>query len=324
MIRIGIIGAGHIANKFAEAINLSDLNASLEAIASRSIDKANDFKKKYHVKKAYGSYIELYEDRDIDLVYIATPHVFHYKQMLDALDYHKHIICEKPFTINALQAEEIFLKAEEKQCFVMEALWSRFLPVIKELKHNLDQGLIGDIYKLEADFCFSPDKPINHRLFQPQLGGGALLDVGIYPITFANLFLGHPLSIKSKVKMIETGVDGDDYIEYSYPDAKAILTASITHEKKREARIYGSKGYAIIEGLHASESIKIYNLDNQLIKHIANQHETNGFEYEIRDAIACIQQGYLESLVMPSSETISVLSQMDAIRKTWNFFYPQE
>lgn len=324
MIKIGIIGAGHIAHKFAKAVTRSKLDATLDAIASRSEKKAVAFQNQFDIKKAYNSYEKLYQDPEIDLVYIATPHTFHYDQMMMALDYNKHIICEKPFTINAELAEQVFQKAQEKKCFVMEAMWTRFLPAIIELKKDIDDGIIGNINHLEADFCFNPSNPPTHRLYQPHLGGGALLDVGIYPITFANLFLGQPTNIQSDVKMMDTGVDAKETLTYEYPESTTILRAAIIEERPLVAIIKGEKGFAVVEGLHDTESIKIFNTEKELIKHIHHPHETNGFEYEIKEAIRCIQKGLLETPILPHEETLSVLNQMDGLRKEWNLIYPQE
>lgn len=325
MFKIGIIGAGNIANRFSEAVNKSDLvDGKLYAIASRSIEKAEIFKKQHNIKKAYGSYEELYKDKDVDLIYIATPHVFHYEQMMDALDYNKNIICEKPFTINAKLAEEVFNKAKEKKAYVMEAMWTRFLPVIQEVKKQIDNGIIGEIELLEADFFFDANAPIENRLYQPKLGGGALLDIGIYPITFANIYMGEPKTIKSTVEMYETNVDASETIEYQYNNGKAILKASINHEGPMQATIKGSKGKIIIEGLHETQSAKIYDNNNGLINHIKIPHNANGFEYEIKEAIDCIKAGKLESDIVSHQITLSVLKQMDQIRDSWNFFYPQE
>ncbi|QWC00583.1 Gfo/Idh/MocA family oxidoreductase [Mycoplasmatota bacterium] len=325
MIKIGVIGAGNIAQKFSEAVKESKLvDGELYAVASRNLEKAEKFKNNYNFLKAYGSYEELYQDPNVDLVYIAVPHAFHYDQMMKALDYSKNILCEKPFTINAELAKKVFKKAKEKQVFVMEAMWTRFLPVIQEVQKEIENNLIGDINLLESDFCFYPNKAIDHRLYQPKLGGGALLDVGIYPITFANIFMGSPKKITSTVEMYETGVDATENIIYHYEHGKAILNASIVKEKPLLATIVGNKGKIIVEGLHETESAKVYDKNDKLIKDIKIQHDTNGFEYEIKEAIDCIKANKLESDIVSHQVTISVLEQMDQIRKDWNFQYPIE
>lgn len=324
MIKIGVIGAGFIANKFCEAVNKGELDGKLYAIGSRSLKKAEEFKQRHRFIKAYGSYQDLYNDKDIDLIYLATPHGLHYNHMMEILDYKKNIICEKPFTLNAKQAKEVFNKAKDKNVFIMEAMWTRFLPTIRDVKKLITEDIIGDVVKLEADFCFKPNKDDDNRLFQPKLGGGALLDVGIYPITFANLFMGRPKNFDSEVKMYKTGVDIAETIYYNYPDGQAILKAALNYELPLEARISGTKGKVIIEGLHETETAKIYDLDNNLIKQIKHPHQVNGFEFEIKAAIDCVKNNKLESEIMPHEETLNILTQMDNIRKSWNFYYPQE
>ncbi|MFW5794257.1 MAG: Gfo/Idh/MocA family protein [Bacillota bacterium] len=324
MIKIGIIGAGFIANKFCEAVKKGEMDAILYAIGSRSLEKAKQFKQMHNFKVAFGSYQELYADKDIDLIYVATPHGLHYDHMMEILDYSKNIICEKPFTLNANQAKEVFAKAKRKKVFIMEAMWTRFLPTIRELETLIDDGIIGDVTRLEADFCFTPNKGDDNRLFQPKLGGGALLDIGIYPITFANIFLGRPKSFDSEVKMYKTGVDIAETIYYNYPDAQAILKVALNYDSPLKCIITGTEGRVIIEGLHETELAKIYNLDNELIKEIKHPHEVNGFEYEIKEAIECIKNNKLESEIIPHSETMNILTQMDNIRNSWDFSYPQE
>jgi len=324
MIHIGIIGAGNIAHKFAEAIIKSDLNGDLYAIASRDLEKAKSFKKEHKAKKAYGSYQELFEDDLVDLVYIATPHTLHFEQIIQALDYNKHVLCEKPMTINESMAQTVFNKAKEKNLFVMEAMWTRCLPVIQKVQDNIKKGMIGHIKRLEADFCMNPSIDKDHRLYQPHLGGGALLDIGIYPITIANIFLGKPDIIHTDVQMADTNVDISEEITYIYPASTGFFKVAFNQSRPREARIFGTKGKIIIDGLNDTESAKVYDENDQEIKHIHIPFETNGFEYEIREAIRCIEKNHLESSIIPHSATLSVLSQMDQIRKEWGLVYPQE
>ena len=324
MIKIGVIGAGNIANHFCQAVKESQLQAKLWAVASRDIRKAHRFQERYAIHKAYGSYLDLYRDPDIDLVYIAIPHAFHFQEMIKALDYNKHILCEKPFTLNAKQAQQIFTIAREKECFVMEALWTRFLPAIQEIKHEIDQGTIGDITKLYASFCFKAENPMPERLYKAELGGGALLDVGIYPINIANFFLGRPERMTSKVRFLKTGVDGWETIHYHYKKAMAILKSSINDSKDITGRIEGERGYIVLDSLHDCRTAHIYNHHDQLIKDIDIPFLVNGFEYEIEACISCIQNHLIESPVMPHHETLAILKQMDTLRASWNFQYPQE
>jgi predicted dehydrogenase len=326
LLRVGIVGAGNIANTFIDAITRGNLSICLEAIASRNLSKAKSYQEKYNIKKAYESYQELYEDDEVDLVYVATPHSFHYEQMMEILDYNKHIICEKPFTLNHKQAKMVFHKAKQKNLFVMEALWTRFLPVIKELKKLVDNKIIGEVQRVEADFCFSTDLDESHRLRNPYLGGGALLDLGIYCLSFADIFLGTPQSFETKMKKdLITGVDIDEEIIYKYKNGKvAILTSSIARDKPLLGKIYGDDGLIVVEEFHQTQKALIYNKDKKLIKTVEHQHIVNGFEYEILSAIASIEKGLLEDPHIPHSTSIKILKQMDQIRESWGFKYPSE
>lgn len=324
MINIGVIGAGFIANTFCNAVNKSEFDAKLYAIGSRSLERATDYQKTYGFEKAYGSYKELYNDPNINLIYIATPHGLHYEQMMEILDYDKHILCEKSFTLNAQQASTVFQKAREKNVFIMEAVWTRFLPTIQAVQREIKNQVIGDIIKVEADFCFKADKNSDHRLFNPSLGGGALLDVGIYPITFANLFMGIPESITSTVKKHNTGVDLTEEIHFSYPKGEAILHASLGEDRPLKGIIYGTKGHIVVDNFFYTEHATIYDNHGTVLKEIEFPHKVNGFEYEIEETLSCIKNGVLESKVMPYQETLSILKQMDQIRKSWNFYYPKE
>ena len=323
MVKFGVIGAGRIANVFATSMKVTS-NGQLQAVASRNLKRAEDFKEKYGFEKAYGSYQALYEDSSVDCIYVATPHGLHYEQMMEILDYGKHILCEKPFTLNHKQAQAVFKKAKEKKLFVMEAMWTRFLPVIKAVKQKVDEGMIGTIKHLEATFHFNPEKNNEDRLFKRELGGGALLDIGIYPITFANLFLGRPNEVSSEVRMYKTGVDLEETITYHYDTAQAVLKASLDKEDKRDAVIIGSKGTIIVPRFWEAQKAMVYDTNNHLLETIEYKHEAAGFEYEIQEVINCIQNGKLESGIMPASETIEILKQMDNLRQSWGLTYPQE
>lgn len=325
MIKIGVIGAGNIAHRFSEAVQLGKTGASLEAIASRDISKAKSYQKKYKYHKAYGDYQSLYEDKDIDLIYVATPHAFHYEQMMEILDYGKHLICEKSFTLNANQAKAVFKKAKEKKLFVMEAMWTRFLPVIQEVVRVVNQGIIGKVKYLEANFSIKADVDINHRLRNPKLGGGALLDLGIYPLTFAKLILGRPSkqSIDFTLDPI-TGVDLCENIRLDYDDAYADLKASMIESQPMIATIYGESGRILVDEFFQTQKALVYNQEDQIIKVINHPFEVNGFEYEIKSAVDSIEKGMYESPMMPHSETLDILEMMDMLRDKMDVQYPME
>lgn len=322
MIAFGVIGAGGIARTFCDAVN--GIGGQLYAVASRDIKKAVDYQKTYGFEKAYTSYEALFADDAVDCVYIATPHGLHYEQMMLALDYHKNILCEKAFTLNAEQAKKVFEKAKANGCFVMEALWTRFLPTMIEVQELVSKGIIGQVTKVEANFCFKASLGDESRLFAPHLGGGALLDVGIYPLTFANMFLGTPKKIESTVDLYHTGVDLSSDITLTYDHAKAYLKSSLGYNLPLEGFIYGEKGHIHMPMFLSAQHALIYNEHNELIKEVKHSHQVNGMEYEIIETINCITNGQMESPIMTHEASLNILNQMDTLRKQWNLVYPQE
>lgn len=322
MVKFGVFGAGRIATTFSNAAN--GIHENLYAIASRDLEKAEKFAKDFKYEKAYGSYEALLEDPEVNCVYIATPHSFHYEQMKMCIEMGKNILCEKSFTLNSEQAKEIYKLAEQKKLFVMEAFWTRFLPTILEVQKLVEEDIIGDIFQIEANFGFSSEKKPSDRHLNPLLGGGALLDIGIYPITFANLFLGVPDSFDSNVFFHHSGVDTSEKITYFYPEAQAILNVSFMEDLGTEATIYGTKGYIYFPNFHSAEVATVYNNSHKVIKVIEHKHIVNGMEYEIFETVKCIKKKLLESPIMTHEASIEILRQMDEIRKSWNFKYPQE
>ncbi len=316
MIKFGVMGAGNIATKFSEA--LRGIGGNLYAIASRDLNKSKAYQNTYGFEKAYGSYEDMLIDPFVDCVYIATPHGLHFEHMMLALKYHKHILCEKAFTLNEGQAKIVINEANSKNLFVMEALWTRFLPTMIEIKQLISQGIIGDITKIEANFCFQATRDDESRLFAPHLGGGALLDVGIYPLTLANLFLGTPHRIESKSDLYHTGVDLSNEITLYYDQAVAHLKSSLGYNLPIEGFIYGTKGYIHIPMFIGAERAFIFDNHQKLIKEIENKHIVNGMEYEILEVINCLENNQKESSLMPRHETLNILRQMDDIKKQWH------
>ncbi len=323
MIRFGVIGSGNIAHTFCQAMSVVS-GAELYAIASRDLDKAKRYQAEYNIAKAYGSYVALLEDPLVDCVYIATPHGLHYEQMMLVLDYHKAILCEKAFTLNERQAKEVFEKASTLGLFVMEAMWTRFLPTIKAVKSLCDEGAIGEITELEASLCFKIDVPNTNRVFAKALGGGALLDVGIYPITFANLILGVPKNIEATMTKARTDVDASNDIIYHYDRAKAYLKSSVVEASPPNARIVGTKGSILIPRFWSASEAYVYDVKGNLVNIIKHPHEVNGFEYEIREVVRCLNAKKLESPKMTHTQSLTILKQMDTIRNMWSLTYPQE
>lgn len=322
MINFGVIGAGNIAKKFCEAVN--GIGGNLHAVASRSFEKAQNYKSDYGFQKAYGNYDALLEDKAVDCVYIATPHALHYDHMMRALDHGKHILCEKSFTLNAARAEEVFKKAREKRLFVMEAMWTRFLPVPSQVVRHVRDGHLGKVDRVDASFTFNVPVDPSRRTFDKSVGGGALLDIGIYPITFVNMLLGPPDAFDTTVDKHESGIDLSHTLTYHYGDAVAHMRASFQDSSTPKATIHGSRGTIEMPYFWQAESADVYDLKGHHVETISKPFKVNGFEYEIEEVERCIEEGRLESDTVPHSVTLEILRQMDAIRKRWGLVYPQE
>ena len=319
--KIGIIGCGHIAEKMATTINGMH-EAESYAVASRSIEKAQAFASKWNFSKAYGSYEELVADSEIDLVYIATPHSHHYEHARLCIMNGKPVLCEKSFTANARQAEELIRLAEEKNVFITEAIWTRYMPLSVKMKELLDEGVIGTPYSLYASLGYVLDKV--ERVLKPELAGGALLDIGVYTLNFAAMAFGSEVAdMKSVCKLLPTGTDAQESISLIYKDGKiASLLSTVNAQTDRMGIISGDKGRIIVENINCPESIKVYDTDYKLIAEYKAPEQITGFEYQVRASIEAIENGWKESPYMPHKETIRIMHQMDALRKEWGVKYP--
>lgn len=320
---MAIIGAGNIATQMAKAINgLDDVNAY--AIASRDLTKAQKFAEEYKFDKAYGTYEELVKDEKIDLVYIATPHSEHYAHAKLCIEHGKPVLVEKAFTANARQAKEIIELAKEKGVFLTEAIWTRYMPGRRMIQDIIASGKIGKVDSLEADFSI----PICNvpRMNDPALAGGALLDLGMYTLTFASMFLGDDIiSTESRCIKYRTGVDATDFIELTYRDGKqAFLRTSMVSGSKNEGKINGTDGYIEVFNLNSLEKINIYDSDGQLKETLIPPKIVNGYEYEVMACKQAIGEGKLECDMMPHSETLLIMEQMDKLRRKWDVKYPFE
>lgn len=320
-MKIGILGAGHIAGTLA--YTMQHLNeAECYAVASRSLEKAKEFASKYGFEKAYGSYEEMLSDENVELVYIATPHSHHYRHMKLCIEAGKHILCEKAFTVNTRQAEEIFRLATEKGVLVTEAIWTRYMPSRKIINDLLAQGIIGEVKTLTANLVYAiSDK---ERLIRPELAGGALLDVGVYTLNFALMHFGNEIAdINSVVHLTKTGVDGQNVITLSYKDDRlAVLTSGIYGLSDRQGIFYGSKGWMVVDNINNPLEVKIYDQDRELCKTVQMPEQINGYEYQILETIACIRKGEKECPSMRHEDTLEVMRMMDGLRGEWGVCYP--
>ena len=322
-MNIGIIGAGKIVNKVVQAL-LALPETHCYAIASRDYGRACDYAEKYGFEKAYGSYEEMLQDPNVELVYVATPHSHHYEHMKLCLEHGKSVLCEKAFTMNAAQAREIRDLAREKGLFVAEAIWVRYMPSRKMIGDVIASGVIGSVNTLTANLSY-----IIHqvpRIVTPELAGGALLDIGVYGINFALMHFGTDIErVESSVQMTKTGVDGMETITIFYRDGRmAVLTHSIYARSDRKGIIHGDKGYIVVENINNPQSISVYDTEDRLLAHYPVPEQVNGYEYQFRECALALSQGLMEAPSMPMEDTIYVMDFMDSLRKQWNLVYPQE
>ena len=317
-MRIGIIGCGNIAGTLASTMVKMGDGIQLVAAASRDIAKAEEFASRFGIEKAYGSYEELYQDEDIDLVYIAVPHSHHKKEMIDAINHGKAILCEKAFCVNAAEAEEVFALAKEKRVFVAEAIWTRYMPSRKRIDEIISSGQIGRVVSISANLGYKIFQ--KQRISDPKLAGGALLDVGVYPLNFAMMFAHSDLSSITGLANIKDGVDSRNSISLLFKDGSMASIYSDTEMiSDRKGIIYGTEGTIVIENINNPEKLTVYNGDRNPVELSSEtfEHEINGYEYEIRECAECLEKGLLEPPSMPWAETVRVLKVTDSLRSIW-------
>lgn len=313
-INWGIIGLGSIANKFAEDLLLVN-DANLMAVASRNMNKARSFAGKYHADKPYDSYADLIKDPDVDVVYIATPHTFHFEYTMQCLEANKSVLCEKPMGMNSDQVQKMITKANEKGLFLMEATWTRFIPATETVLNLIESGVIGKVQFVRADFGFIGDRDPEKRLFNKKLGGGALLDIGIYPIYLSLLTMGFPDDIKVVARMSKTGVDSFCGMLFDYADgAKAVLDCTFDADTPTEAYIHGEIGSIKMHSrFHHSQRLTISQHDKP-IQEIDIPYLGNGYYHEIMEVIECLRQGRVESDKMSHSMSLNLIKVLDRVR----------
>ncbi len=315
-IKWGYMGAGRIASWFAEGMAAAK-EAVLYAIGSRTLEKAKGFAEAYNVEKAYGSYEELVADPEVDIIYIAVPVRYHYECIKLAFDAGKNVLAEKSITVNASQARELMGLAKEKNLFFMEAMWTKCQPVYLKIQEWIQTGLLGEIRAVDARFYTKAGT--GHRLFQHDLAGGALLDLGIYPITYACAVLGYaPKSIRCNGMVGSENVDYLDSIVLEYENgAFANLTCGLGNEKMTGLYIQGTKGRIRLEEETFFQAAKAeaYDMDNQAIAVFESPFLKNGYEYEAMEVMECLRQGKKESEKVPMTETLAVMEIMDECRR---------
>ena len=320
---VGIIGAGHIALKMASTLAALP-RTHRYAIASREMRKAMTFAKEQGFERAYGSYEELMDDPKVDLIYIATPHAFHFEQAKASILKGKPVLCEKAFTANAAQAEELLKLAEEKQVFIAEAIWTRYLPMSRTIAELVRNGAVGTPYLLSANLGYAITN--RERLVRPELAGGALLDVGVYTLNFAAMVFGTEiLSTTSTCVKMDNGLDAQDSITLVYPGERmAVLNSSMLARSDRQGIISGDGGHMIIDNINNPQSIKVLDGNYQTVAEYHAPSQVTGFEYEVNACIEALDKGLLQTLDMPHDETLRIMRQMDALRKEWGVCFPFE
>jgi dihydrodiol dehydrogenase / D-xylose 1-dehydrogenase (NADP) len=312
--RWGLIGPGKIAHTFAKAVEVID-DSQVYAVASRSGDRAKAFAQKYGASKIFASYEAMIEDNDVDGVYIATPHPFHHDQAMLCLEAGKPVLCEKPLTVNAADTRHLIETANANSVFLMEALWTRYLPIYDQIRKWLDGNQIGDIKLLSSNFCFrAPDDP-EHRTWNHELAGGALLDIGVYNIAVSQWVFGaNPVSFDACSILSETNVDALTAATLSYSgDRVSQFTCSFLVDGANDFTIFGTEGRIRIHPNFwgATEATLIKGAQQETKQ---KPFQATGFEYEIEEATRCIRAGLLESPGMTHADTLANLELMDAIR----------
>jgi predicted dehydrogenase len=314
-IQWGILGAGKIAAKFASAINFVE-GADLYAVASRDLDKAKAFASEHQTPVVYANYASLAADPNVDIIYIATPHAFHCEQALLCLEAKKPVLCEKPMALNEKQVKQMIKAASTNHTFLMEGMWSRFMPAINKVQELISNDVIGKVQYVRADFGFAAPYDVNGRLYNLKLGGGSLLDVGIYPLFLTVLLFGEPASIQSVGRLAATGADEYCNMIFQYPGGEtASIFSSITTRTSLTAEIAGRKGRIYMHNpWYRTNAITLEITDGETTA-FTFPHEHNGFEYEIRHVMQCLQSGLKESPLLPFEFSLILSRTMDKIRK---------
>lgn len=323
MFKVGIIGAGWIAEKMAASLApLPDYR--VYAIASRSRQKAEAFAKNWGIEKAYGSYDQLVDDPLVDLVYIATPHSHHYDHAMLAVSHHKAVLVEKAFTANARQCEALLAAAQSEGVFLTEAIWTRYMPLSMKVIELMNSGVIGEPRVLTATLCYSMEH--KERIVRPGLCGGALLDLGVYVLNFARMYFGTDITrTVTNCLMGPTGVDLHESISLTYRDGKmANLQAGALCLNDRQGIISGTEGYIRVDNVNCPELVEVYRNYELVESHSRPADMVTGYEYQVKESRRCMEAGLLESPMMPHAETLAIMRQMDNMRQEWGVHYPMD
>lgn len=323
-IRWGILGTGSIARKFAQGLSVLP-DAKLDAVGSRAGATADAFGDEFNVPRRHGSYQALAEDPEVDVIYIATPHPMHVEDTLLCLENGKAVLCEKPFAINAKETTAMIRKAREKKLFLMEAMWTRFIPAVVKAREWVEQGAIGDVRMVAADFGFRAGWNETSRLLNKELGGGALLDVGIYAVSFASMILRRqPDRVASLAHLGQTGVDEEAGMILGYDKGElAVLYTAVRTNTPQAADILGADGSIHIPAQFWKATRAVLTTSKGVVT-AEMPHVGNGYNYQAAEVMRCMREGRLESPVMSLDETLAIMQTMDRIREQWGLKYPMD
>ena len=324
-IKWGIIGSGRIASIFAKALNSLD-HTELVAISSRDLDRATEFANRFHIKNAYGSYEELVKDPEIDVIYIATPHTEHKANAALCITHGKAVLCEKPFTLNQQEAQYLISLAKEHKVFLMEAMWTKFLPTTKVVKNWIKDKIIGEVKYFNVSFGYATEFDLNSRVYNPKVAGGALLDVGVYSIAYVIHMMDKlPDQVVSSAYLGKSNVDEMNVIAFRFNEGVlADLSSAISANTGKDAVIIGDKGKIIVPNFWTAESAELYDDKGNLIDAFLLPFTVNGYVYEAEEVNRCIREGKIESEVIPLQDTLDIIKIMDGMRAEWGLTYPQE
>lgn len=322
-MRLAVLGPGGIARSIAAAAaRLEDVE--LYAVGSRSYDRAKAFAEEWGFEKAYGSYEEMLEDPRVELVYVATPHSHHYQYAKMSLEHGKHVLVEKAFTVNARQAQELIRISQEKGLLLAEAIWTRYMPSRAMIDDLVESGVIGRVTSLTANLGYV--LPHVERMQEPALAGGALLDLGVYPINFALMTFHEAVEkVTASAVMSPKGVDWMNTVTLTFADGRmAVLHSNMLAQTDRQGVINGDQGYLEVQNINNCEEIRVFDLNRKMTARYRVPEQINGYEYELQACVQAVREGKTQCSQMPHEEILRVMRLMDSIRNQWGMTFPCE
>jgi len=323
-LRWGILGPGGIARAFTNDLVLNGFTVT--AVGSRQLERAQAFADAFEIPRAHGSYEGLVTDPDVDVVYVASPHAMHAEHAKLALDAGKHVLVEKAFTLNEDEAREVADLAERRGCVVLEAMWTRFLPHMRRIREILDEGVLGDVVTVLADHTQLLDFEPEHRINNPALGGGALLDLGIYPVSFAIDVLGLPDSVDARAQLGETGVDEQVQAVLNYDDGCMASTfSSIRGAGPNTASIIGTRARIDIDRVwYTPTTFRVVSSDEEILEEFAADVTGRGMHYQALELERLVAAEQLSGSILPPEESVAIMGVLDEIRRQIGVMYPSE